>query len=86
MITRQVILDQLDAYLNHHMTLSVLVDWAEKTLIEPQFPPNEDVDLLMDVLMYLGAADSRGFPLTWEVLSEFLARLGGRARVVVEHA
>ncbi len=86
MITRQIILEQLDAYLNHQMTLAILVDWAENALIEPMFPAHEDVDLLMDVLMYLGAADSRGFPLTWEVLSDFLARLGGRARVVVEVA
>lgn len=85
-MTRQIILDQLDAYLNHQMTLASLVDWAEKALVEPEFPADEDVDLLMDVLMYLGAADSRGFPLTWEVLSDFVTRLGGRARVVVELA
>ncbi|MBA3869826.1 MAG: hypothetical protein H0X30_11830 [Anaerolineae bacterium] len=86
MMTRQIVLDQLDAYLNHQMTLAVLVDWAENALIEPQFLADEDVELLMDVLMYLGAADSRGFPLTWEILSDFLTRLGGRARVVVELA
>ena len=86
MISRQIILDQLNAYLNHQMTLAVLVAWAENALIEPDFSADEDVDLLMDVLMYLGAADSRGFPLTWEVLSDFLTRLGGRARVVVELA
>ncbi len=86
MISRQHVLDKLDAYLNHQITLLVLVDWAENALIEPEFSADEDVDLLMDVLMYLGAADSRGFPLTWEILSEFVTKLGGRARVVVEVA
>ena len=86
MINRQIILEQLNDHLNHQMTLALLVDWAENALIEPIFSANDDVDLLMDVLMYLGAADSRGFPLTWEVLSDFLTRLGGRAHVVVEFA
>ncbi len=85
-MTRQKILEHLNAYLNHQLTLTELVDWAETALIEPNFPEDEDVDLLMDVLMYLGAADTRGFPLTWEVLSEFMTRLGGNVRVIVEVA
>ena len=86
MITRQAVLDKLNAYLNGDIQLAELVDWAETALIEPRFSEDGDADLLMDILMYLGAADTRGFPLTWEVLSNFLNRLGGRARVVVEVA
>lgn len=86
MITRQIVLDKLTAYLNRQTTLAELVDWAENALIEPDIPDDEDADLLMDVLMYLGAADSRGFPLTWEVLSGFVERLGGSVRVIVEVA
>jgi hypothetical protein len=86
MITRQLILEKLNAYLNHQIALDELVDWAEKSLIEPRFPGDEDSDALMDVLMYLGAADSRGFPLTWEILSDFMTRLGGNVRVIVEVA
>jgi hypothetical protein len=86
MITRQTILEKLTAYLNHQITLAQLVDWAETALIEPDFPDSENVDLLMDVLAYLGAADSRGFPLTWEIVSNFVERLGGSVRVVVEVA
>lgn len=84
MITRQSILEQLDAYLNHQIALAQLVDWAETGLIEPDIPEDDDADLIMDVLMYLGAADSKGFPLTWEVLSGFVERLGGSVRVIVE--
>lgn len=86
MITRQIILERLDAYLNHQITLAELVDWAENTLIEPNIPENENADLLMDVLMYLGAADTRGFPLTWDILSDFMDKLGGSVRVIVESA
>lgn len=86
MTTRDTILERLDAYLNHRLTLAELVDWAETTLIEPSIPESEDVDALMDVLMYLGAADTRGFPLTWDVLSDFVARLGGSVQVVIAPA
>jgi hypothetical protein len=86
MITRQTILERLNAYLNRQITLAQLVDWAETALIEPDFPDSENVNLLMDVLTYLGAADSRGFPLTWEIVSDFVERLGGSVRVVVEVA
>jgi hypothetical protein len=76
MTTRQTILENLNRYLNQQMTLLELVYWAENMLVEPAFPDGEDVDLLMDVLMYLGAADTRGFPLTWDVISDFVTCLG----------
>lgn len=84
MTTHQTILRQLIDYLNGQLTLAQLVDWAENTLIEPNIPEDEEVDTLMDILMYLGAADSKGFPLTWDILSNFVERLGGRLRVVME--
>lgn len=86
MMTRQTILNQLNAYLNHNLTLAELVAWAENALIEPDIPDDEDAALLMDIVMYLGAADSRGFPLTWEILSDFLTRLGSQARVILQMA
>lgn len=85
-MTRQIILDTLKAYLNHQMTLNELVNWGHRTLIEATFPENEDVELLMDILLHLAAADTRSYPLTWEVLSDFLARLGGDAKVIVKVA
>jgi hypothetical protein len=85
-ITRQIILERLDAYLNHQIALAELIDWAENALIEPGIPESENADLLMDVLMYLGAADTRGFPLTWDILSDFMDKLGGSVRAIVESA
>ncbi len=86
LLTRHEVLNRLIAYLNHEFTLSELVGWAENALIEPDIPDSEDADLLMDVLTYLGAADTRGFPLTWDILTDFVERLGGNVRVVVEVA
>lgn len=86
MLTSQMILDKLTAYLNHDITLAQLVDWAETRLIEPDFSDDEDVDRLMDILTYLGASDSRGFPLTWEMLTHFLHDLGGEVEVTIKSA
>jgi hypothetical protein len=85
-MSRHPVLEKLSDYLNHQITLAELVEWAENVLVEPNFADNEAVDVLMDVLMYVGAADSRGFPLTWEILSDFLDKLGGSVRVIVEVA
>jgi hypothetical protein len=86
MMTRQSILDKINAYLNHQITLPELVAWAESLLVEPHFPETENADLSMDILMYLGAADTRGFPLTLEILTDVLERLGGSVKVIVEVA
>ena len=86
MTTRQTVLERINAYLNQRVSLAELVDWAETSLIEPDIPEGEDVDTLMDVLMYLGAADTRGFPLTWDILIGFVERLGGRIHASVEVA
>lgn len=81
MVTRQVVIGKLLDYLNHRITLAVLVDWAEMALIDANFESEADIPLLMDVLTYIGAADTPDFPLTWDMLSGFLERLGALVRV-----
>ncbi len=81
-ITRQVVSEKLLAYLNHELSLDELVDWAENTFIDDALEPDEDVDLLNDILMVLAAADTAQFPLTWEICSDFLEKLGIHVRVV----
>jgi hypothetical protein len=82
MITRKVAADTIIKYLNHEMTLEKLVDWAETSLIDTRFEPDADTEHLMNVLTYLAAGDTPDFPLTWEVLSEFLDKLGVSVRVM----
>ncbi len=75
-ITKQVVSEKLIAYLNNQITIAQLVDWAENTFIDDELVPDEDIDLLNDILMYLAGADTAYFPLTWDVLSDFFQQLG----------
>lgn len=82
MITRQTVSEKLLSYLNQEITLSELVDWAEGCFIEGGFAPDEDIALIRDVLMYLAAADTTAFPLTWDVCLDFMKQLGTPVKVV----
>ncbi len=82
MIARQMISDQLLNYLNKQITLAELVNWAENCMVTGGFDPDEDVDMLVDIIMYLAAADTPPFPLTWDVCSEFMEQLGIPVKVV----
>jgi hypothetical protein len=88
MITQELVIETIMAHLNGKITETELVHWAEDALFEltesDADVPNEDA--IMDVLTYLGAGDTPGFPLSWSVLSEFLRQLGVRVRVVTEAA
>ena len=85
-ITRQTVSDKLLAYLNRQITLAELVDWAENTFIDDVLQPDEDVDMLNDILLYLAAADTAQFPLTWDVCADFLEKLGVTVKVVAEES
>jgi hypothetical protein len=86
MATCRLVLEYINRYLNQQLSLAELVEWAETTLVEPDIPDDEDADAIMDVLAYLGAADTRGFPLTWGLLTDFIERLGGTVHVMVQSA
>ncbi len=83
-ITRVVVSEKLLAYLNRELSLEALVDWAENTFIDDVLEPDEDIDLLNDILMVLAAADTAQFPLTWEICSDFLQKLGVHIRVIAD--
>jgi hypothetical protein len=78
MITQEALADKIIAYLNGQLTLTQLVYWAEDAIVlfteSNERPPNADA--IWDTLLYLGAADSDGFPLTWEAIKEMLEKLG----------
>jgi len=87
-ITQEVVVEKILAHLNHRVTEAELIRWAEDALVmvaeSDEDVPNEEA--IMDVLAYLGAGDSPGFPLSWSVLSEFLARFGVKVQVVTTAA
>ena len=82
MITRQIVSEKLLDYLNEKISLADLVDWAENCFITGGFAPDEDLDLLTDILMYIAGADRPYFPLTWETISDFLKQLGDPVKIV----
>jgi hypothetical protein len=86
MITRQLASEKLLAYLNQDITLAELVDWAENCFVIGGFGPDEDMPMLRDILMYLAAADTTAFPLTWEVCLDFMKQLGSPIKVVAVSA
>ena len=83
-LTREVVASQILAYLNHEIPLAELVNWAENTFIDDVIESESDIDLLDDIVMYLAAADTPQFPLTWEICCEFMHRLGQSLKVVAE--
>ena len=80
LITKEVVRDQLLAYLNQQITLAQLVDWAENTLCDGELELH-DIEILSDILAQLGLADVRKFGLSWEDCSTLLARLGYQLQV-----
>ncbi|MBC7814067.1 MAG: hypothetical protein H7175_23135 [Burkholderiales bacterium] len=86
MITQELVVGKILAHLNAELSETELVHWAEDalvTLVESDIDePNEQ--MILDTLMYIGAGDTPGFPLTWSVLSAFLEKLGTKVRIVTE--
>jgi hypothetical protein len=86
MITQAAAVQKILAFLNGEVSETELVHWAEDAFVEVTEAdddiPNEAV--LLDILGYLGAGDTSGFPLTWSVLSDFLDQLGVKVRVVAQ--
>ncbi len=82
MITRQIVIDRLFAYLNEAISLAELVDWAENVFIDGWFAPDEDIVMLRDIVAYLAAADTSAFPLTWDVCLDFMKQLGSPVKVI----
>jgi len=81
MITRQIVRNQILAYLNQDLPLAQLVDWAEDSVVDGELE-EKDSELLMEVLAQLGAADAERFSLSWEDYYRMLSQLGYRPQVV----
>lgn len=82
-ITRQMVADQISAYLRGQRKLAEIVSWAEATMQEGEFD-QADLTVIRDVVARLGLADVAAFGLTWEDAVEMLSRLGYRATVDIQ--
>lgn len=86
MITREVVAQKILTFLNGEITESALVNWAEDAFIELTDTDTDvpDEATLLDILGYIGAGDTPGFPLTWSTLTDFLDQLGIKVRVIAK--
>ncbi|TDA65488.1 MAG: hypothetical protein D9V47_13470 [Clostridia bacterium] len=82
MLTRQHVAQKLIDYLDHRVSLTELVDWAEKAMMEEDLD-ERDLPLLRDLLARLGLGDVPAFALTWEDCRNYLNSLGYRVEVTV---
>ena len=80
LITRELVVEKLAAFLHQELTLAQLVDWAECAIMDGEFDECHS-DVLRTVVARLGVADVRAFGLTWEDCQELLEKLGYLARV-----
>lgn len=82
-MTRRDVADRLSAYLNHDVSLCMLVDWAESAMMEAEFD-EEDLDTIRSVIARLGLADVRAFGLTWDDCEDMLRELGFAVHLTIE--
>jgi len=81
-VTRQLVAEQLGAYLHHDLSLAALVDWAEAALLNEDFDPAH-VATMRNAVARIGAADVRTFGLAWEDCEHLLSELGYSAHVSI---
>jgi hypothetical protein len=81
-ITRQIVADQINGYLQRRCSLDQLVDWAEGQMMEGEF----ESDTVRDAVARLGLSDVRAFGLQWEDCRRILGDLGFAARVEIAAA
>jgi len=79
-ITKKIVADKILSCLQHKLTLSELVGWAENAVMEGEFDEN-DFELINDIVSKLGLADVRAFGLLWEDCEYYLKKLGYNVRV-----
>jgi len=80
MITKKIIADKLLAYLQHRMSLTDLVDWAEQNLMKSSYEDDSSYTI-RNTLAYLGVADVKTFGLEWKDCETIMENLGFKLEV-----
>jgi hypothetical protein len=78
MITQDILSGKIVDYLNGVIARDELVHWAEDAIVtftEADERP-DNADAIWEALLYLGAADTSGFPITWDFIRETMDQLG----------
>ncbi len=85
MIENQDVVNKLTDYLNHRLSLTELVDWAEEAMMAGDFA-GKDWKTVRDIVARIGVADVRAFGLTWEDCEKSLNSLGYQTKVEIIEA
>ncbi len=80
MVTKQLLASKLLAYLQHNMSLSDLVDWAEQSLMNGSYQDDEK-HTIRNTLSQLGLADVKAFGLEWKDCEASMESLGFKLEV-----
>ena len=80
MITKKIIAGKLLAYLQHRMSLTDLVDWAEQNLMKGSYE-DDSSHTIRNTLAYLGVADVKTFGLEWKDCETIMEKLGFKLEV-----
>jgi ABC-type enterochelin transport system ATPase subunit len=79
-ITKQILAVKLLSYLQHKITLSDLVNWAEEAFMEGNIQ-DEDPEIIRDILGRLGLADVKEFGLFWDDCNSYMKKLGYELKI-----
>jgi hypothetical protein len=82
-ITREDVKEKILQYLNHTISVDVLVDWAENALQDGDYD-EKDFYKIRDILSRLGLSDVKEFGLTWDDCYNFLSSLGYHIELAVK--
>ncbi|MCY7421518.1 MAG: hypothetical protein LH478_07225 [Chitinophagaceae bacterium] len=80
MITKKIIANKLLAYLQHHVSLADLVEWAEQSLLNSSYEDDE-AHTIRNILSHLGLADVKAFGLEWKDCESMMVHLGFKLEV-----
>jgi hypothetical protein len=84
LITKKILIDKFQLYLNQQITLNEFVDWAENSIMEDDFAEN-DFDLIKEIISKIALADVKHFGLSWEDCEKFIKQLGFKVKLEFEY-
>ncbi len=80
MITKKIIAAKVLDYLQHRLSLSDLVNWAEQSLMNGSYEDDE-THTIRNTLLQLGLADVKAFGLEWKDCEAIMENLGFKLEI-----
>ena len=79
-ITKDKVAKKMLGYMKRKISLTELVDWAERAVMDGKFKSGEE-KILRDVTGRLGLADVKTFGLSWEDCDSMMKKLGYKIKI-----